>query len=164
MKNDFKKKLFRLLVAAFGIKCAQVNIYLVKISTTQEGYICQKFISNRYRFSSNMTLLVKIWPHWLRRYVCSNAKSVFVFRKKPIIWVIIRFLAIKMIKFSILISGDDGKITFWSLLALEGWRIEHIVPLNIPLINFTPTFNPFLHPGLIRIFMLRNDLTIALML
>ena len=30
MKNDFKKKLFRLLVAAFGIKCAQVNIYLVK--------------------------------------------------------------------------------------------------------------------------------------
>ena len=35
---------------------------------------------------------------------------------------VIGFLAIKMIKFSILISGDDGKITFWSLFGSLGMK------------------------------------------
>ena len=54
---------------------------------------------------------------------CHTTKSVFIFRCEKADYLnVIGFLAIKMIKFSILISGDDGKITFWSLFGSLGMK------------------------------------------
>ena len=75
------------------------------------------FLAKNYNFGQILTIFS--WLCALR-----GCKKCFCFSKKPIIWMIIRFLAIKMIKFRILISGDDGKITFWTLfgsLGMKNW-------------------------------------------